>query len=179
MKNLSTWMLGGALAASLTWNWNLVARERAGTQASVEQEACVEPATCRDRAACSGRIPQPGDPSPGDGAAYASLDTTELGLDARQEKALGALCASSCGPADDLERRANELQSRLVESLARPEVDLDVARSTVREVAELRRRALEACVEGILAVRGVLTPAQVDALLGGCSASPSAHGRTE
>ena len=78
------------------------------------------------------------------------------------------MCASSCGESDRLERRANELQAKLLASLATAEVDEAATTRLVDEVSELRRRSLASCVAGILGVREVLSPAQVKALLASC-----------
>lgn len=136
MKTLTPWLLGGALAASLTWNWRL-ARQ------SVAPAACVGSASC-------------------------ALGTADMGLEPGLRTRLEELCATSCGESDRLERQANELQARLLASLAAESVDEDACARLVDEVSALQRRSLASCVEGILGVRKVLTPAQVQALLARC-----------
>jgi uncharacterized membrane protein len=146
MKSVSTWLLGGALAASLTWNWRL--QERGGAEPSATSAAvCV-------------------------------LETPELPIDAERRAALGQVCSSTCGQADELEREADALQAELLSGLAEPEVDASRTQALVERVAELRRRSLEACVRGILEVRRVLTPGEVRTLLECCrSGAQEACGR--
>ncbi len=142
MKTLTTWLLGGALAASLTWNWNL--RRDAAAAAAFGSAA-----TCGSTTACT-------------------LSAEELGIAPELATELGALCARSCGESDRLEQRANELQAELLAGLSAESVDEAATTKLVAEVAELRRRSLAACVQGILGVRAVLAPAQVRALLERC-----------
>ncbi len=137
-KTLTTWLLGGALAASLSWN---VQHARGSTDPA---PACGEDMIC------------------------GGLDPTELGLDQTQMGKLEELCGRSCGAADRLERRANELQRELLGSLAEPAIDEPAARALVAEIAELRRQSLEKCVAGILEVRSLLTPDQLATLLARC-----------
>ena len=144
---LVPWLLAGALAASLTWNWRLLESDSA-------------PASCASPAA----------PSFADGQSCTSVSCAGLGLDAAQQAALAALCERSCGESDRLEARADELQRQLLARLAQPAVDEPAARALVSDVAELRRRSLEACVTGILGVRRVLTPEQTATFLSECAA---------
>lgn len=137
MKILTTWLLGGALAASLTWNWRLA-------RASAAPAACAESTSC-------------------------ALGTDELGLEPELRTRLAELCATSCGESDRLEREANALQARLLASLSAETLDEAACARLVDEVSALRRRSLASCVEGILGVREVLTPAQVQALLARCA----------
>jgi hypothetical protein len=143
MKSLSTWLLGGALAASLTWN---VTGSRAAGDAPPGSTA---PAACAVGAGCA---------------------PVSSGMDLPDEKraALEALCARSCGESDALEREADALQQRLLASLSADEVDAEATARLVAEVSELRRRSLATCVDGILGVRAVLTGAEVRALLAAC-----------
>jgi len=148
MKSVSTWLLGGALAASLTWNWR-----------QQERASCGPDATARAPAACV-------------------LETPELPIDAERRAALGEVCSTTCARADELEREADALQAELLSSLADPDVDASRTEDLVARVAELRRRSLEACVRGILEVRRVLTPGEVRTLLECCQGgTPEACGR--
>lgn len=51
MKTLTTWLLGGALAASLTWNWTLL-------RASQPTAACASEASCALEATELGLAPE-------------------------------------------------------------------------------------------------------------------------
>jgi hypothetical protein len=138
--SLPTWLLGGALVASLSWNWRQHAR-----QALVPNPPCSTSQEC-----CT------------------SFNTAAIGLEEKQSAELAELCRRSCGESDRLEVMANELQQELLARLAQPEVDRSELRRLVTEVSALRERSLAACVEGILAVREVLTPEQVSTLLESC-----------
>ena len=110
-----------------------------------------------------------------------SLDSATLGLEPELARQLSELCSSSCGESDRLEKRADELQRELLASLSAPEVDRAEAARLVGEVGELRRRSLEACVEGVLGVRELVGPERVRALLascqpGGCGESCESEG---
>jgi heavy-metal resistance protein len=147
MRTLTSWLLAGALAASLTWNWTL---QRTSGAAGVAPEVdAAADATCTSSASCS-------------------LGGEELGLDPDVRAALDALCARTCAESDRLERRANELQDQLLASLSAPTVDEAATAKLVAEVAELRRQSLASCVAGILGVRQVLSPEQVKTLLARC-----------
>jgi len=141
MKTITNWLLGGALAASLTWNWKLYDR---GDEppAPASQEGC-EPTSC-------------------------ALELDRAALDPEQRAALDEVCTRSCGESDRLERRADELQRELLASLATETVDRTAAAKLADEISELRRRSLASCVEGILGVRSVLSGDQVRTLLERC-----------
>jgi hypothetical protein len=139
---LPHWLLGGALAASLTWNWKLLERGGESAPACASEEAC--------------------------GTASCTLELDSLPLDPEQKAALDEMCARSCGESDRLERRADELQRELLASLSAESVDRAAAEKLVGEVGELRRRSLASCVEGILGVREVLGADEVRALLERC-----------
>ena len=142
---LSTWLLGGALAASLSWNWNL----------RREQSAAAVASTCAATESCT-------------------LDLSCAELAPEQEQRLTAICARSCGESDRLERRADELQAELLAGLAAADVDRAATARLVAEVSELLRQALAACVDGILGVREVLSPDEVRTLLERCEHAPGA-----
>ena len=151
MKTITNWLLGGALAASLTWNWKQYERGDA-PPAPASTESCG-PASCALEA----------DAAPLDGAALDGVS-----LDPAQRAALNEVCARSCGESDRLERRAEELQRELLASLSAESVDRAAAEKLVNEVSDLRRRSLTSCVEGILGVRSVLSGEQVRGLLERC-----------
>jgi Spy/CpxP family protein refolding chaperone len=140
-RSLITWLLAGALAASLSLNLRSRAEGRAA--------------------------PPPADP----GCAVAgcgALDAAGLALDPEQRAALQALCERFCGESGRLERAAAERQRELVAALGADAVDEPAVRRLAGEIADLRRRALDACLDGVLAVRAVLTPEQVRALCAAC-----------
>jgi Heavy-metal resistance len=137
MKPLVSWMLGGALLASLSWNWQLRC-EHASSCSPTAESAC-------------------------------QLDSACLGLDPALREKLSSMCAETCGAADELDRRADELQASLLRALAEPSVDRTATAKLIGEVAELRKRALEECVEGVLGVREVLGADEVRALVERCS----------
>jgi Spy/CpxP family protein refolding chaperone len=133
IRSLTPWLLGGALCASLTWNWRLTRAENTS-----EPEGC------------------------------SALDLAPLELASEQEQALDALCERSCHDADRLAQRADERERELLRALAAGEFERAELEPRVLEITELRRESLSACVEGLLAVRAVLTPAQVESLLQQC-----------
>jgi hypothetical protein len=144
MKSLVSWLLGGALLASLSWNW---------------QSYCDLKAADRERATAPGCAP----------GANCALDTACMGLEPTVREELSALCTDTCGESDQLERRADELQAQLLVALAAPQVDRAATARLIDEVTELRKRSLEECVEGILGVREVLGAEEVRALVERCS----------
>lgn len=103
----------------------------------------------------------------------AALDTDALGLDPEQEAALDRLCRESCLSAERLEREADERERELMRRLAAGELEEAQALALAAEVGKLRGRSLDTCVQGILAVRKVLTPAQVASLVTQCAANGS------
>ena len=141
LKTISSWLLGGALAASLTWNWRLAGAEPAAPE-------CASATSCATESCV--------------------LELDGLPLDPEKRAALDQLCARSCGESDRLERRADELQGELLASLAVETVDRAATEKLVAEIAELRRRSLASCVEGVLGVRAVLGGDEVRALLERC-----------
>jgi hypothetical protein len=143
MRSISTWLLGGALTASLTWNWTL---QRAGAAPAARAE-------CGTTESCA-------------------LDLSCAALAPEEEQRLAAICARSCAASDELERRADLLQAELLGSLSGEEIDRAATTRLVGEVTELRRQSLEKCVEGILGVREVLSAEDVRALLERCTHAP-------
>jgi len=133
---LVAWALGGALAASLSWNWTQYREAETHLECALPSSVCglVAP-----------------------------------DLDPECQSSLSAVCASSCTEADRLGAEADALQERLLASLAAPEVDPQAAEALAERIGDLRRRSLEACVRGILEVRRVLSPDEVQALLSCCS----------
>lgn len=105
-----------------------------------------------------------------------SLDAPGLDLAPDQRERLDAACASACARADDYERRAEAVRAELRLALAADEVDVAAARALVARAAELHRLSLESCLDGVLALRDVLTPAQRAELLGACDGCDTGAG---
>ena len=145
MKTMSSWLLDGALAASLTWNFKLVERDAA-------HSSCAEGAQCAEAGKCT-------------------LEPGGMELDAEQQRALDELCARSCGESDRLERRADELRGELLASLSADAIDRAEVDRLVQEIGELRRRSLASCVDGILGVRELLGAERARELLESCGDS--------
>jgi hypothetical protein len=139
MRTLSTWLLGGALAASLSWNVTFLRRAHAETPAAPVAGEC----------------------------ASTGCALPPLGLEPAQAAALEALCARTCGESERLERRADELEASLIRSLAGTPDEAETAR-IVSAIGDLRERSLLACIEGIAGIRALLAPAEVEALLARC-----------
>lgn len=135
-RSLSAWLLGGALCASLGWNWRLA---RAEAPPRPVAEACSAP------------------------------DPALLALEPEQERALDSLCASSCRTADRLAAEADARERELLRAIAAGELAPEGAAQRVDEIARLRKDSLAACVEGVFAVRAVLTPEQIQRLVTQCA----------
>jgi hypothetical protein len=142
MKTLSNWLLGGALAASLTWNWTYLRNADAAPKGDDCAQECD--------------------------LGLEFLGGIQITLTPAKKAALDDLCKRSCSESDRLERGADELQRELIASLSAATVDEVAAGKLVAEIAELRRRSLATCVEGILGVRSVLSGDEVRALLESC-----------
>jgi Spy/CpxP family protein refolding chaperone len=141
--NLTAWLLGGALAASLAWNVRGVLAQAGSATESVP--APCTPGGCED-----------------------VLGQLELG-DA-QRAALAEWSATSCRTGARLDAEAAAKSDELFAALAEPELDPERARRLAAETSELRARSLSACVESLLVVRRHLTPEQIKTLLTTCCA---------
>lgn len=137
-SSVTSWLLAGALAASLVWNIRQ-AREPAPEPAS---NAC-------ERGGCS-------------------LAASDLDLSPAQRNALERLEAQSCGRSSALERTASERAGKLFAELRKSQVDEARVRALASEVGELRGRALAECVETLFAVRKLLSAEQLDDLFERC-----------
>ena len=134
-NSITTWLLAGALAASLAWN----AKSLLPAQAAPE-------------------VPQ----------SSGLPDWKRLDLSADQTRALESWCATSCGPSCQLDREADAKLEELHTLLRDPSATPASLRELAAEVSRLRAHSLEACVDSILEVRRVLTPAQLDRLMQCC-----------
>lgn len=143
--NVWTWLLAGALVASLAWNL------RGALAAPPESETA---------------------PAPG-----ASCRLEPLALDSEVRARLREICAAACSAAESDEARARSLGSELFERLADPAADADDLRARAREVARLRGRTLQRCVDAVLEARQVLEPDELEGLVRACLAAPPAEDR--
>lgn len=142
-QTLTTWLLAGALAASLVWNFRPARGEAA-------IEGC---GTCLT----------------GAGNCSAAIDALDLSPEQRSQ--LSWCSATTCKQSSQSESRANELAAQLFDMLGQPEVDAARVRELAQEVGQLRGRALSECVDSMLEVRRVLRPEQVSELLSRCCKS--------
>jgi hypothetical protein len=141
--SMTTWMLGGALVASLAWNavhW-------------------------------SGARNAPSAPTAASAGCAMSLDVGRLALDDTQRDALRRWSAELCGPACELDAAAEASWQTWIATLRDPKADPQQLRRLAAEVSRARARSLEACVDSILAVRGVLEPAQLASLMECCGST--------
>lgn len=143
--NLLTWLLGGALAASLMWNVR-------GALVPDEPPATCEPVACTPEGCVD---------------ALAQLDLTD-----DQRAALAQWSSTSCGEGARLDGLATAKSEELFAALASRELDPERARDLASETSALRARSLAACVESLLVVRRHLKPEQVERLLDTCCAPP-------
>lgn len=137
----TTWLLAGALAASLQWNLT------------------------RGAAECG---PVPGCPEDRPAAARCTIDPEVLELDAEQARALEVLCRAECARASELEVAARAARASLRRALADPGLTAEALRERAEAAAQAERRALQAMVEAVVEVRAVLDPDQVSLLLSTC-----------
>ena len=180
MRSLTESLLAGALVASLAWNgWSaLRARgadarppsDAAAYACASDAAAAASPPSDTASSACGGPAARAGCSS-----RCTPAELERLGLDAAQRAALERLADTACASSDRLEREADALERELYARLAAEQVDAGRVRALVTEVAALRRRSLESCVDGIVELRRTLTRAQVEALLA-CCAAPRADG---
>jgi len=143
MKNLwTTWMLAGALLASLQWNLRAPASQ-------------VEPGSTDAVLTSSSDL-------------RCELDPASLGLSSEQADELDRLCRTECRRADDFEGRAGARLRELKQLLGQAPQDEAELRDLVREISSLREKALMACVDSVLLVREVLDDRQLTQLLETC-----------
>ena len=106
-------------------------------------------------------------PEPGCGRTC-TLDIEALDLDPAQEAELMKVCCSACAESDRLEGQADALEAKLRTSLATQDLDEEATRALAAEISTLRQRSLDACVEGMLDLRRLLTSSQIEQLLAQC-----------
>ena len=142
--SITTWMLAGALAASLLWNAKgLLAGEGQGVGA-------LAPAICA-----------------------AAIDLDRLDLSAEQRSALENWSKTACAPACDVSGEAQTKWDELSRALRDPTVNAERLRALSAEVSSARQRSLDSCVASILEVRRVLSPQQLGELMQCCGTNCS------
>jgi Spy/CpxP family protein refolding chaperone len=137
-QTLFSWMLAGALAASLVWNLRTM-------RCTAPEPACGSCGTTE--VSCA-----------------AALDGLDLSPD--QRRALDDWSKKACGSDED--GAAAKVSRELFTLLAAHDVDPERARALAAEASRLRAASLSACVESVLQVRRVLTPEQTAKLLATC-----------
>lgn len=143
-SNLVTWMLAGALAASVSWN---LSRALGSAEESTPRETSASADCC-------------------------TVDMRALSLSPEQCVALEGACDAACADAERLAHQADERFVELVRRLGAPEYDAAALQGLAREVGELRARSLEACIGSIVRVREVLSREQLENLLESCTHAP-------
>lgn len=156
----TSWLLAGALVASL--QWNLRGSSAAPAVTGEHGPAPVHPAAT--------------DATSSEGAGACRLRPEALGLSEDARRRLGEACRPACADAEELEARARERMLELRRLLAQPGLDEVRARELAAEVSRLRGQALDACVDSVLELRRVLAPEQVEQVLTGCCPTPGSGG---
>lgn len=144
--SIGTWMLAGALAASLCWN----VKGALGRGAESPAPAASNSATCA-----------------------AAIDLERLELSAEQRAALESWSASACAPACEVDLDAEQKLEELQRALRDPRVGAETLRSLAADVSRARAKSLDACVDSILEVRRVLSAQQLQELMECCGTSCS------
>ncbi|MEO6707966.1 MAG: hypothetical protein ABI054_14645 [Planctomycetota bacterium] len=136
-NSTTTWLLAGALAASLAWN------------------------------AKPWIFPHP-EPTPAPMTCLAAPDLSGLELSPGQQHALETWRANSCGPGCLMQSEAEAGLARLHAALRDPAATSESLHELATKINELRAHSLEVCIDSILEVRRVLTPEQLERLMGCC-----------
>jgi len=85
-----------------------------------------------------------------------------------QQAELGSCCGDLCCEDEVLAAERQRLLGELVAALRAPDWDEAKVRAVGDQFAELQKRATQHCVESAIAVRGVLTPEQLEQLAACC-----------
>ena len=152
----TTWLLAGALMASVAWNFrervpgisSRGAEERGGGAFPGSNGASHSAANCPD-----------------------APDLAALELGPEQRAAVEAWCSGACAASCGSEKEALGALERLHVALRDPDASPESLRALSAEVNRARERSLEHCVGAILEVRAVLTPAQLQSLMECCPES--------
>ncbi len=145
-SNMMAWLLAGALLASLSLHLS------GGVAAS---DDTLPAAT--------------GQAKPAGLTRELSIPIEVLGLSEAQVSSLREFCASDCACKPSLEESLEKVTEQLEFALTLDPIDADNVRELGRQLASLRGRKIEACVESILLVRDVLDPKQIEELRSGCN----------
>lgn len=137
-QSITTWVLAGALAASLAWN----AKGWWCSPATLLQQSQPE--------------------------CLAGPDLSRLGLTPTQKQALEVWRRNACEPNSLMDREAEAKLQELHAALSNPAATPASLRALSSEVSRLRTHSLESCVDSILEVRRVLTPQQLAQLMQCC-----------
>jgi len=137
--SIGTWLLGGALIASLSWNAMRLRRPEA-------------PALDCDGGSC----------------ADAAERLCDLDLDPAQRDRLRGLLLRCEEEEARRGARAEALSRELMALLRDPAADVATIRERARELGALRASSVEDCVESSLALRQLLTPQQAGRVLDAC-----------
>jgi hypothetical protein len=92
----------------------------------------------------------------------------QLDLTPEQQRVLSQWNDQACSASEDFEALASKRSDELFLMLGSPDLDPGKARALAAEVGTLRGRALQNCVDSIVAIRQQLRPAQVELLLKTC-----------
>ena len=143
--SFSTWLLAGALAASLAWNvksWLQPKVGPAGLSISSTQDSSKNCAP--------------------------AVDFSRLNLSAEQRHTLETWRENVCEPVCHIDAQAQTTWEELHRALRDPEVSPESLRAMAAEVNQTRSNSLDACVDSILEVRRVLTKEQLGQLMECC-----------
>ncbi|MCC6669929.1 MAG: periplasmic heavy metal sensor [Planctomycetes bacterium] len=92
----------------------------------------------------------------------------QLGLSDAQLAELRARCQGCCQEQAGVDATVAALESRLERLLAEETLDRAAIESVGRELASAHARQVENCIQAVLLVRGVLSPAQLAELRAAC-----------
>lgn len=145
--SIGTWMLAGALAASLCWN--------------VKGVLCCEEVSPAAAAAASAST------------CAASIDLDRLELSAEQRATLERWTANACAPACAIDLTAEQKLEELQRALRDPTISGESLHALAAEVSRARADSLDACVDSILEVRRVLSTQQLQQLMECCGTTCS------
>jgi Spy/CpxP family protein refolding chaperone len=144
--SLLTYVLGGALAASL--GWHLRAHWAHTHSQPTARDCCVSQSMA---------------------AGHCAAVLSQIDLDDEQRAALTQWTETACKSAEAGETRAKGLLGELHRLLAAQELDSAKAFALVDEIGRLHAEALRDCVGSVIEVRRVLRPEQVEQLMRHCA----------
>ena len=148
----TTWLLGGALLASLQWNLRTAAGSLGKGQPDSPACGQVASGSCEAEPVAGG----------------CELDVTTLGLTSGQTDRLEEVCREKCDLADEYESAAQANLVLLRDALLDGESDPDRLRELAAQISEQRERSLAAMVDSLIELREVLEEPQLDAVIRAC-----------